>query len=425
MNKNVIWTKNHKIKSLNIFPDDREGDYVNMIGQIKYVKYYENIIDPSNHIEITIADVNGLVDSLPIRSGSSIELKCEHPSQDGEFVYKGVISNIVGKTMDARKEVYTLICETGGTFSNHTTRVWERFDGNISKTVKSILKDKVKVDKDVNVDSTSTESSFYGNYRRPFKVIADLAPKAIPDNVGVSTGGNSGSAGYLFYETIDSYNFKSIDKLFDIKNNKSLPPKDETYTLTPYKDALDVRNNFKIVNSPAFKESHDLIKKLRSGAYSTANWYYDSITRKVHFYNFKYNPAIKKSNAEELTPTGYAKPYSRIILGTIDQGTTSSNPEGTDLPTPQNQAKNQAQASARYSALFSQMVDFTIPMNLSLRVGQVIRVQFPHLNIDKDTDLQSTESGFYLIARLSHEFGNTSGDYTGVSLVRDSFTINE
>ena len=111
---------------------------MNMIGQVKYVKYFEYIIDPSNQIDITITDVNGLVDSLPIRSGSSIELKIEHPSQSEEFVYKGVISNIVGKTMDQRKEVYTLICKTGGTFSNHTTRVWERFDGNISKTASFI-----------------------------------------------------------------------------------------------------------------------------------------------------------------------------------------------------------------------------------------------------------------------------------------------
>jgi len=30
-----------------------------------------------------------------------------------------------------------------------------------------------------------------------------------------------------------------------------------------------------------------------------------------------------------------------------------------------------------------------------------------------------------MIAKLSHEFGNPKGDFTGLSLVRDSFTINE
>ena len=62
-------------------------------------------------------------------------------------------------------------------------------------------------------------------------------------------------------------------------------------------------------------------------------------------------------------------------------------------------------------------------MNLSLRVGQVIFCEFAKLNINKRTRKgRNPASGLYMIARLSHEFGDKS--YSGLTLVRDSFQNN-
>ena len=197
--------------------------------------------------------------------------------------------------------------------------------------------------------------------------------------------------------------------------------------MTPFQAGLDPKNNFHLASAPNFKESHDIIKKLRSGQYSTANYYYNVLTRQVEFNNFKFNSKIEKANDEDVTPATYKDAYSRIILGTLDQGTTNVNADGdyTDKPTPQEQAKYQAQASARYTTLFSQSLDITVPMNLSLRVGTLINLEFPDINIDDKTTKKSPESGNYMIARLSHEFGNPDGDFTGLTLVRDSFTTHE
>ena len=63
-------------------------------------------------------------------------------------------------------------------------------------------------------------------------------------------------------------------------------------------------------------------------------------------------------------------------------------------------------------------------MNVSLRAGDILDLQFPNINTDNKF-LNSPESSKYMIARLSHEFGNADGDFTGLSLVRDSFTISE
>ena len=113
-----------------------------------------------------------------------------------------------------------------------------------------------------------------------------------------------------------------------------------------------------------------------------------------------------------------------MTFGILDNATMTPTVEGQDAETPQDQANFQAQSSARYSALFSQMLNISVPMNLSLRAGQVIFCEFPKLNIEKETRKGvNPASGLYMIARLAHEFGDKS--YTGLTLVRDSFQPNE
>ena len=414
MNKQVIWTKGHKIRDFFLFPrGERGNNYVNLLGQIQFVKYYEDVIDPSIHVEITVVDPFGIINQAPVRSGSEVSLKLEHPSQEDQIELDLIVTNIVGHLIDQKREIYTLVCETIGALSNHTTRVTKKYTGSITVSVSDIINE--KINGNINsVDTTSNTLEFYGNYRRPFKVIADLCRKSIFRADGAPVG-DEGSAGFLFWESQDGYNFRSIDSIFSDESK-------HTYSMTPFKDGLNVENNFMLASEPKIKESHDIIKKLRSGTFSTANWYYDVLTRKVTFHNFNYNDHIVKANEE--VPI-YDGPYSRIMLSTLDQGTTNKDADGVNTLTPQKQAEFQAQSSARYSALFSQIIDITVPMNASLRAGDILDLQFPNINTDKKTEKNSPESGKYMIARLSHEFGNPDGDFTGLSLVRDSFTPHE
>ena len=82
----------------------------------------------------------------------------------------------------------------------------------------------------------------------------------------------------------------------------------------------------------------------------------------------------------------------------------------------------QAHTAAQYQLLYSQMLNVTIPMNLNLEVGMTLNFKFPDINTGDDTsDGVTPSSGKYLIARLSHEFGNPVGDYTGLTLVREHY----
>ena len=428
MNRDVVWTKGHKLKRFDIIPTSRGGDFLNMMGQLNSLKYYEDVIDPSIHVEIVCVDTHGFYNQLPIRSGSPVRVEITHPSQEkplkfdlGSGYDPLVITNISNHVADNKREAYVLTLETKAAINNHITRVWEKKTGSITSTVKNILSSKLQVPGNKmmakNFDTTSNTYEFYGNYRRPFKVISDLCPKSIPSSVDGDSP-SSGSGGFLFFETQDGWNFRSTDKLF-----ASDPV--EKYLMTTYKTGMDPKNNFMLASQPVWKESHDILKKLRSGAYKTANWYYDVLTRKVTFYEFSYDKAQKhqeKANKEAVLPPDYKDSYSRIILGTIDKGTTTTDVSGSGAAKPQDQATYQAQSNSRYSSVFAQTLNITVPMNLSLRAGNMLELEFPDLNNPRGKNAQS---GKYMIARLAHEFGNPQGDFTGLTLVRDTFQKNK
>ena len=86
-------------------------------------------------MEISVIDALGIINKLPVRSGSAVLLKFEHPSQKGDVKLELVISNIIGHTIDNKRELYTLVCETKTALSNHTTRVTKKYTGLISDSV--------------------------------------------------------------------------------------------------------------------------------------------------------------------------------------------------------------------------------------------------------------------------------------------------
>ena len=421
------WTKSHKLKKFDIIPAGG-GVPKNLMGQLAGVKYHEDVIDPSIHIVLSCYDTYGFLNEMPIRSGMNVHLQYDHPSQKEGFRWDEsteplVITNINSNTSDTKREVFNLTLATRHAISNHTTRVWEKYTDKISDTVSKILKDKLEVKEErLFIDETSNKYEFTGNYRRPLFMISSLCKKSIPTGSdGYSQ--TKGSSGFLFYETQDGYSFLDVNKTFgDADGNKSITK----YQYASDKNTLD-DNNFYFSSPPEWVENHDIIKKLRSGQYKAANYYYDVLRKKPMFEEYSLKESLrtylKLSNEEELIPAVYADAYSRITFGFVDEGTMTPAIEGQSAETPQDKINYEAQSSARYSALFSQMLNVTIPMNLSLRAGQVIFCEFAKLNIEKPTRMgKNPASGLYMIARLSHEFGDKS--YSGLTLVRDSFQNN-
>ena len=432
------WSRSHKLIKFDVAGDVKipkaESVSHSLMPQMLFCKYYEGFGN-TFMVKITCVDTNGLLDKLPIRTGMSIELAFRHASLENEKVFEFsqanknnlIIVNIDNTTHAVKRQMFTLTCITPTTLSNHTTRVSNKYTGPISKTVGTILTSILGADKSrQNVESTSNEYDFCGNFTRPINLINRLATKSVSASDAMGEGENKdnkdnkkkkgisatrGLCGYMFFETQKSgYNFRSIREM--IKQESEFP----VYTKVGAKDAMN-SDPFTLVATPKFTESQDLIKKLRAGQYQSHNVVYDIMSRTLTSHIYKSNTNGEIASTADETP-------SRRVLSVLDLGIT--NPKDDEELDPSKimgkVAWRQAHASAQYQLLYSQMLKVTIPMNLNLEVGMTLNFKFPDINTGDDTsDGVTPSSGKYLIARLSHEFGNPVGDYTGLTLVREHY----
>jgi len=440
-----LWTRSHKLIKFDLAGDIRVPEETNvaqsLMGQMLFCKYYEGFGN-TLIVKITCVDTNGLLDKLPIRTGMSVELSFRHASLENEEVFEFsqakknnlIIVNIDNATHAVKRQMFTLTCITPTTLSNHTTRVSNKYTGQISQTVGMILTSILGADKSrQNVEKTSNGYDFCGNFTRPINLINRLATKSVSASDAMGEGENKdkdnkklvnlltktkkgitetrGLCGYMFFETQKSgYNFRSIREM--IKQESEFP----VYTKVGAKDAMN-SDPFTLVSTPKFTESQDLIKKLRAGQYQSYNVVYDIMSRTLTSHVYKSNTNGEIASTSDETP-------SRRVLSVLDLGITNpkDDEELDDSKKMEKVAWRQSHASAQYQLLYSQMLKVTIPMNLNLEVGMTLNFKFPDLNTGDDTsDAVTPSSGKYLIARLSHEFGNPVGDYTGLTLVREHY----
>ncbi len=435
----MSYSRGAKIKFCTVStPDDTEQ--VVLTEQLGPIQFYEDMIDASFHVEIMVFDTAGKLGTTPIRSGSKVFLRIETPSGVIDFEKEPLfISNIKTSGSTAKKEFFVMQLESKGTFINHFSRIYKRYDSKANILVEKFLKEDLEIsgDKILEIEEPSNSISFCGNYKRPLQTCVSLATKSIP-NIGTKQNITRGGSGFFFWETLKGYNFRSPDGIFKqiIDDKDSIP----VYEKVASFNALDPENDFHIVDEPSWSNNDNLLEKLSLGQYAAYNTFFDINARKhvvaereddksaIH----EYKPTSQQESGENATTLSNEQPFvpnfknftrrskelpSRYLFSFVDRGTYTN-----DLTTPQEHVEYEAKRQSRYAALFSQTLMITVPMNVQLSAGSVVKVKFPRINIDRpNSGSNNSASGYYMIKSLSHQLGS-QGDFTGLKLVRDAYS---
>ena len=444
----------HQAKNADKDSVDTSIDISNSVTEIKY---YEDILSNSVSLTAVISETGGtdnkdignkgILDGLPVRGGEPCDIFIEDHDgnplnfKDETKLYVNRVRNVISGTS---KDVYVIDFTTRELFANEQCRVVKRYDGKISENIKDILtKDTskgagIKTEKKVNVDETGFEYNFIGNDRKPFYVCTWLASKATPATVGTL----GGSAGYLFYETYKGYNFRSIDALFDVKENEV---KGEYLFSNTDDDPVGYDN--KILDYSIDRDI-DLQNNLVMGAYANRTLFFDfyAMNYKVRNYSVdESGPADENEGAgskDKIETAGkqgsfpgdtvadeFRKPISRLMNRVIDIGTLPAGKDALDQletwkdkPTKPtyDSSKIMVQSVMRYNQMFAIKINITIAANFDLCAGDLIKCEFPHISTDPNTSTNDKSGGIYMISSLCHRL-TTRDAYTSLTLVRDTF----
>ena len=401
---------------------------VDVTNSCLFFDYFEDILSPCVTAIAQLMNSSSLFNILPIRGGEKVTISVD--TAFGEFVlddlYVYKVSNLDAQHSN---EMFTLNLVSREGLTNETSRCQTIYRGNLQTTVTKILKDdlKTKKYKSENIEGTSNDYSFIGNNRKPFHVLTRLGPKAVPangQNSGTSGEEARGTAGFLFYENKDGFNFRSIDSLVSstkIQTNSADKENIPYYLFTQVIEENQTKTNFNILNYN-YEKNIDLMKALRVGMYVNKTYFYDLYSNTLDLYTYKVKDQVKNKlgGAESIAVSDeFGDSISRIMVRTSDRGALKTDGSVSDKL---RSGADMAMSYSRYNLLFTQALNMVVPCNVNLKVGGIIHAEFPR--IDRSTNMTSDEeqSGYYLIKELRHHFEGGQM-VTSLRLIRDSYGL--
>ena len=416
--------------------NDGSRDVDLRFGVISF-QYFEDVFSPTVTARVLVQSSGGgdiedfkgvggtkaLLQGLPIIGGERVSIKVKTVVGDGidlteDPLYVGGVSEIM---TDGDRELFTLNLVSRSAITNETSRVTKKYPTTqkIDISVKQIAEEFLKIElPEDNIDSCKNQYGFIGNLRKPFTVLTWLAGKAIP-----ASGKKDSTAGYFFYQTLDGHYFKSIDEL--IKQEPYAEYKEDTVQ----KSALEsgIKDTANKIMSYTFKQNTNILEKLRTGAFSSHNVFFDPLTFEFPQFTYKLKEFAEQMEVmgepPELPPIEAGSSESlgdyptRLMTRILDRGTMDPD---VKVDVNSDPAKVQSQSIARYNLLMTQAVNVTVACNSDLRVGMIVKLFFKNQSFEKGNEFDEHTSGLYMIKELCHQFTQRDS-LTSMLLVRDSY----
>ena len=395
----------------------------NITAGVTAVDYFESIENPSIFLSVRFIDVDQLIGRLGVTGGEFVDLTVIYGDEENEFKitekdHQLILNGVKDITTEFNKQTATLEFISVENYIDETARVNKKYTGNISDTVFELLvgdKKGIQTKKtlfgpkktdDGSEDRATNSYSFVGNLKHPFEVIQGLCAKAqsAKDNFG-----------FLFYENLDGYHFRSIKNLLE-------------------QDAIEYKQSDKNIGTDAiilhsnFSETNDIGTNLRMGMYANRTLYIDIENQTLKEVDFKVEN-LKLSNPPKLVNKLETYP-TLLMVKASDVGVSQKGSDKKDTQPATELDEYRNKSYIRNNLLFSQTLQIAIPLNANLRVGLMLDVKFPlkqgadgEENVDKyGSDKTDDPSGKYLIAELRHLIGGGKSE-TQLKLVRDVFTV--
>jgi len=402
------------IKECSLVPSEGSSlkEEFNIAAGNPNITYFESIKSPAISVSLQFIDVDQLISRQGVTGGEYLSLRIGVKGYDEDFEIKPdkhllMLNTVRDVTTSSSTQQATLEFLSVESIINETARVSQRFTGNVTETVKKLMKGKKGIETKKNLDSdrASNAYSFVGNLKRPFDTIQWLCSK---------TQSSKDGYGFLFFETLDGYVFRSIQSLLEeegVEYKKSEKPE-------------GVGDDFRILENN-LNQTNDIGMGCRMGMYANKTIYVnlDNATQKT--VDFKIED-LKLKKPPKL-PNGLEKHPTRLMLRVLDKGALQKGSQKKELQKENELAIYQSKSYARNNLIFSQSMSISIPFNPTLRAGQMLNLRFP---LRKDDDQETTTygqesdddvSGKYLISELCHIIGNNQAN-TQLTLIRDVFT---
>ncbi len=438
------------------------GKKYDILKAITFFDYNEDIMRPFRDAMINVIDSGeNFISTLPIQGGEKVFIRIYDNKRRKEFSYEFYVWQISSRDFTNKVQTYNLSLVSKEALFNEGVRISEKLSGFPDDIVRKILKEYLSTQKEVFTEKCKFKVSFFPNARKAQAIVASLQPKAVPKtstppkpkvknssttvqtSLPYDTQTASGTAGYLFFENKNGFNFRSIDYYYSDGSGSFGGEKPvATYTYKPI-ETVQEGNEF-VIEEYKFVGELDLVQQLRLGVYSTYMVFYNFSTGAYEEYTYKLKENfdamshLGSQNKLGIVQSQLSDRPSRISSMIIDHETwfnsnETASPEQRDgggkAPYPDYQKYYVAQGISRRYYMDNQKLHIQIPGNYDLTVGDKIKVLLPNVasqTARKNQKYDEENSGLYLVSKINHRTQFINSTYeTHVELIRDTSGMKE
>ena len=451
----------------------RDGEYVenaqgasdlSVLAKAAFIT--ESIGQATFECEIVLEDASGVIGSL---NGSEIwELKLETVHKKATYIMRAY--TITDRVRAGNAEAYTVKCVSDEFLKNEVLSVFGNtktlFKNKVeaSEIVTELIegKDYLNTKKKLHIEQTQNKHIFIASNWRIMDMIYWIAKRTVRAAAGGAK--DEKQNGFLFWENIMGYHFKSIDKIIDDVNEQSFETETNIsegkaqlyeYVYSAKKSGDEAKDDMKI-EGIVFPADRDYLTGLRQGAWSGFSVGFDP--------NMFANGKISKdmltaTHAHEYDISEFwtkmshvGKASSKNPVETFDEDIKKliQNPKrirydflpnrmydrprwkvgNFTLGTKTEETKNydeipylQSYQHLRVQSLKNVQLLVVVPGNLDLYSGYGVQIKIPKTKpVGSRIEVDYKYSGRYVISGLRHKYTNETL-YTEMMLCRDSVPL--
>ncbi len=388
MNNNQwIKTGDYKLQHVNLWRENE--DPINIRDLVMDIIIYESIRDYTLSGELIISDSHDLISTLPITGGEFVEVKFKTAGYSKFTTLKFVIYKISDRKQTSQNnQVYKLHLVTEDYYNDLNTQISWKFKGNHSSVIKNLLSQYINSSKSITAENSRSTAEYISPLYSGFENII----KVTKDAVGVD------GSPYLFFETTQGYNFKSLGELYSAESKKDvlIEPKNAQTKM----DQLD--RHFRTAESIQQNESYDMMKLRKLDVFQTNINVFNRMSKNTSSTNAVFNdyPHIDKYRIKG----DFDGNTQRFILSDDDEHKLYKH-----------------QRISMLNLLFLSSCCFGISGDSNLLVGDKISIKFPAIKTTSETlDYEKFTSGLYIITSIKHVIQKQSY-YQYITISKDSY----
>lgn len=405
----VIASSDYKLIALNLITSD--GKVIDISGLMVELNIFEDIFSPVMTGSVVLGDALDLISSFNLHGNEYIQIQVDKPSLNNPIKKIFRTYKISDRSLGSNGlQNYTIHFCSEELFLSIEGLVSKSYKGlRIDQMVSDLLLNKLRVSpaKIKTIEQTSGVFDIIIPRMNPLEAISWLTPRAYGPNKNL----------FFFYESRDGFNFVSYESLLQI-------PVYQVYGFN-IKTSQDPVLNSNTFNLLHITQDFDMLKAMRSGAFSSTLATYDIVNRQFSATNFNVKQLANNATLNKFLPANdFQNRFGQSVFQTDGNMlkfviTTDSDPTFN----PANIKKWLPQTVSRLGQLNTFKIVGSIPGDIQLKVGTIIGLVVPKMVIqDSKTANDPVRTGSYLVSSIHHKFVQDIST-TIVELLSDSVSI--